>query len=145
MTTDEQPEQEPFFEMQELFDSSNRQRIPKITVAADGSILAFTQQCGRMRRSADQGETWGPVQELQSGGANVIVDRNTGDVLLVRPSDAAQWRSRDNGQTWEREDVSILPNVVGHGAPGNSPSHGRTSHPLGADDRLLPDHRATGA
>lgn len=94
-------EQTSFFEMQELFDSSPEERIPKITVAADGSILAFTRSCGWLRRSEDAGASWGPVQELPSGGANVVVDDNTGDMLLVLPSKATLWRSRDHGKTWQ--------------------------------------------
>ena len=101
MTANERPEQATFFKIQELFDSSPKERIPKITVAADGSILAFTRSCGWLRRSEDAGANWGPVQELEAGGANVIVDRNTGDVLLVLPSKDALWRSRDHGRTWQ--------------------------------------------
>ena len=123
----ERSEQTPFLELQELFDSSPKERIPKITVAADGSILAFTQSCGRLRRSQDGGASWGPVQELESGGSNVLVDGSTGDILLVLPSSSALWRSRDHGKTWNREDLAVLPNGFGHGAPGNSPAAGNCS------------------
>ncbi len=127
MTAKEHLEQPPFFEIQELFDSSPKERIPKLAVAADGSILAFTRSCGLLRRSEDAGASWGPVQELASGGANVIVDRNTGDILLLLPSKDALWRSGDHGKTWHREDVAILPNAVGHGTSGHSPSSGGAS------------------
>ncbi len=121
-------EKTPFFEMQELFDSNSREkRIPKITVATDGSILAFAGSSGRLRRSEDSGVSWGPVQEMESSGANVVVDKSTGDILLVKPREAALWRSRDHGKTWRREDTSILPNRAGHGAPGNSPADGTCS------------------
>ena len=74
------------FEMQDLFDSDPHQRIPKIIAATDGTVLAFARSGGLMRRSEDAGLTWGPVQKLESGGGNSVIDENTGDVLIVRPS-----------------------------------------------------------
>ena len=127
MIVAEHSEQGAFFELRELFDSSPRERIPKIAVAADGSILAFTRSCGWLRRSEDGGASWGPIQELDSSGSNVLVDGNTGDILLVLPSQAALWRSRDHGETWAREEVLVRPNAMGHGTPGNSPAGGNCS------------------
>jgi len=127
MANAEHSEQIAFLELQELFDSAPGERIPKTAVAADGSILAFTRSCAWLRRSEDGGASWGPVQELESGGSNVLVDTGSGDVLLVLPAKAALWRSRDHGRTWQREDIVVLPNAMGHGAPGNSPAGGNCS------------------
>ncbi|MFO7958365.1 MAG: sialidase family protein [Candidatus Brocadiia bacterium] len=116
-----------FFEVQDIFDSAPRERIPKIAVAADGSVLAFTVSCRVMRRSEDGGETWSEPEELESGG-NVIVDDNTGDVLVVQPSAGRLLRSGDHGRTWQAEDIRVLPNVMRHGVPGNAPA------PVGASE-----------
>ncbi len=119
--------QEPFLESRELFEISPKSRLPKIAVAADGSVLAFMQSCSMLRRSEDAGATWGPVQELEASGCNVVVDQTTGDVLLINPSQAALWRSRDHGKSWQREEVTVLQNAAGHGAAGNSPADGTCS------------------
>lgn len=116
----------PFFEMQDLFDAANKQRIPKIIVAADGSVLAFTQSCRMMRRSEDQGETWSAVRDLEASGG-LMIDDTTGDILIVRPADASLWRSSDNGITWKHEKITITPNAAGHGVPGNCPADGSCS------------------
>ena len=120
---------EPFFDMQELFDINPTIRGPKITVAADGSILAFLQGGRLMRRSEDGGKQWSAVQEMEVGECNVVVDRNTGDILLVDAGDASLWRSFDHGKTWQHEPTNILPNAAGHGGPENSPGNGLASDP----------------
>ena len=73
---DDNVREEPSFNLQELFEITPRVRGPKITVAADGSILAFLQGGRLMRRSEDAGKTWGSVQELEADGCNAVVDRN---------------------------------------------------------------------
>lgn len=103
-----------YLEPQDLFES---ERIPKIVVAADGTVLAFAKSCRLLRRSEDGGQTWGPVREFDTGG-NAIVDHTTGDVLIVSPGKQLLWRSEDNGATWEKEEIVVKPNALGHGAPG---------------------------
>ena len=132
--------EEPFFDLQELFEITPRVRGPKITVAADGSILAFLQGGCLMRRSEDSGETWGSVQELEAGECNAVVDRHNGDVLLVRAKDSALWRSRDHGKTWQHETITITPNDAGHGGSENSPANGTASDP-GITLQQLPSGR----
>jgi len=75
-------------------------RIPAIVRAADGTLLAFAE--GRknsasdsgdidlvLRRSSDNGLTWGPIQLIWSNSTGVagnpcpVVERSTGDVILV--------------------------------------------------------------
>ncbi|MFO7973709.1 MAG: sialidase family protein, partial [Candidatus Hydrogenedentota bacterium] len=105
----------PLFEMENLFIG---ERIPKIVVATDGTVLAFAKSCHLLRRSEDGGVTWSKVQEVGAeAGGNAIVDEVSGDVLILKGKPAWVWRSGDHGKTWQREDVTILPNPYGHGAP----------------------------
>ncbi|MFO7958371.1 MAG: sialidase family protein [Candidatus Brocadiia bacterium] len=105
--------------MQDLFTDT---RLPKIVVTREGSVLAFARGCRVMRRSEDQGETWSPVRDVNAkGNGNVVVDRTTGDVLIVRPLEACLWRSRDDGKTWKREAITLKPNKIGHGTPDGVP------------------------
>jgi sialidase-1 len=108
----------PLFELQDLFDAV---RIPKIVVAADGTVLAFAKSGRLVRRSTDAGKTWSPIEEVghdASGGA--IVDDTTGDVMVVCARHGYLWRSRDCGKTWAREEIVVKPNPMGHGAPDSA-------------------------
>ncbi|MBT3375078.1 MAG: exo-alpha-sialidase [Lentisphaerae bacterium] len=97
-------------------------RIPKIVVAPDGSLLAFAKCCTFLRRSGDQGKTWSPQENVNpEGGGNVVVDDTTGHVLIVCPGKLCLWRSKDNGQTWSRESITLKPNLIGHGTPDSIP------------------------
>jgi len=105
--------------IQDLFDDA---RLPKIVVAEDGSVLAFAQGCRLMRRSEDRGATWSPVREITGkGSGNVVVNRQTGQVLIVRPGRAELFRSDDHGRTWNRESITLKPNKIGHGDPDDVP------------------------
>ncbi|PSL03261.1 sialidase-1 [Haloactinopolyspora alba] len=113
-------------------------RIPAITRAEDGTLLAFAE--GRvggggdtgdidlvLRRSSDNGRTWGPLQVVGDNGANVfgnptpIVDPASGDIVLLTTHNAGTaseaeimrgevtdeesrrvfvQRSTDEGETW---------------------------------------------
>jgi sialidase-1 len=112
-----EPDGGAVFEMQDLFESV---RIPKIVVAADGSVLAFAKSCRLLRRSTDGGKTWSNVQEVGPGASgNAVVDTGTGDVLIVSGRDHL-WRSRDHGKAWTREATTIKSNPVGHGSPDSA-------------------------
>lgn len=113
-------EEAPFFEIQnELFKST---RIPKIIVAADGSVLAFAPSSKILRRSEDQGKTWSPALEVgPDASGSAVVDETTGDVLVVNGR-GTLYRSRDHGKNWIKETVSnVKPNAAGHGIPENLP------------------------
>lgn len=112
-------EQKPLFELQVLFE---KVRIPKITVATDGTVLAFSKNCTLHRRSTDGGKTWSDIETVESAGGNVIVDENSGEVLIVCPSHSFLLRSKDHGKSWTKEETEIKPNAVGHGAPGKVPA-----------------------
>ncbi|NQU21463.1 MAG: exo-alpha-sialidase [Candidatus Nealsonbacteria bacterium] len=104
----------PVFDVQDLYDST---RIPNVTVATDGTVLAFAGSGHVLRRSEDGGKTWSPAQEVGSdAGGSAIVDTNTGDVMVVRSKRGFLWRSSDHGKTWKRETITVKPNPLGHGA-----------------------------
>ena len=110
---------EPIFEMEDLFESV---RIPNITVATDGTVLAFARSGHLLRRSVDGGKIWTPVQEVgNDAGGSAIVDEQSGDVMMVNSGGGYLWRSQDHGKTWEREEIVVKPNPMGHGGPGNVP------------------------
>ncbi|MGI5150133.1 exo-alpha-sialidase [Plantactinospora sp. CA-294935] len=104
-------------------------RIPGVVRATNGMLLAFAEgrvkDCGDdedidlvLRRSADGGRTWGPLQVLSEGNGTThgnpvpIVDRRTGRVVLVSTHNGAEpcpngcdrdpWvqHSDDHGATW---------------------------------------------
>lgn len=104
---------------QDLFESI---RIPNIVVAADGSVLAFAESGKLVRRSEDAGDTWGPAQEVgPDAGGSAIVDQTNGEVMVVQSRDGHLWRSRDHGKQWQREEITISPNAIGHGSPDTVP------------------------
>jgi len=108
------------FEIQDLFQSM---RIPNIVVAADGSVLAFARSGRLLRRSTDAGKTWSPAREVgPDAGGSAIVDRTTGDVMVVSARRGHLYRSRDHGRTWKREAITIKPNALGHGDPNGTPA-----------------------
>ena len=116
----DQPPQQTSCEIQELFRSL---RIPKIIVAADGSVLAFAKSCRLLRRSEDQGKTWSAAGEVaKEASGNAIVDRTNGDVMVVCPRAACLWRSKDHGKTWKKEEITVKPNATGHGDPNGVPA-----------------------
>lgn len=140
----------PLFEVQGLYTSV---RIPKVVVAADGSVLAFVNSCRLVRRSEDGGKTWGAQQEVaQDASGSAVVDETTGDILVVCPPKACLFRSRDHGRTWAREEIVVRPNPLGHGAPGTVPTdtaaseggvtlrHGRHKGRLLMPARVQPPH-----
>ncbi|WP_371663674.1 exo-alpha-sialidase [Streptomyces sp. NBC_00280] len=93
------------FEQQVLFRASQDPgyacyRIPAIVRTLKGTLLAFAEgrkdNCGDagdidivVKRSTDDGRTWGPVQVVNDGGVDThgnpapIVDRETGRILLA--------------------------------------------------------------
>jgi sialidase-1 len=111
--------EEPFFEVQDLFEEV---RIPNVVVTTDGTVLALADKGRLVRRSTDGGASFSPAQEVgHDAGGSAIVDSGNGDVLVVDSGRGHLWRSRDQGQTWKREEIVVKPNPMGHGGPGNIP------------------------
>ena len=112
-------DEKPFFRTYVLFrsDSPRSARSPHIVIAPDGTVLAFGRGCSAIRRSRDKGYTWSPEESLGFKGQNVVVDEISGDILVISPDkdNPCLYRSRDNGNTWERESIDIKPNIMGHG------------------------------
>lgn len=108
-------------------DGVHTYRIPSLLRAGDGSLLAFCEARKEsirdasptamvVRRSTDNGRTWGPVQTLVQGeGTEAImnpcpvVERSTGEVLLFCINAHKRshghhrhllMRSADHGVTW---------------------------------------------
>ncbi len=104
-------------------------RSPHIVVAKDGTVLAFAHGCTLLRKSKDQGKTWSDVEDLAEkgiGGSNIVKDDLTGDICILSTSktEAFLYRSSDNGDTWKREDITVKPNAMNHGAsPGTVPAN----------------------
>jgi len=113
-------DEEPLFHTQILFSKGKHKdaRGAHIVVAPDGTILAFGRWCKSIRRSKDKGKSWSPEESLGFKGDNVIVDDVSGDILIIAPNqeNPCLYRSRDNGYSWNKEDIVIKSNAAGHGA-----------------------------
>ena len=114
----------PWMRETEIFTSGSEGyhtfRIPALAVAPDGTILAFCEgrRDGRddwyaeyllMKRSEDNGATWGSLQLLHGNGEStfhnptVVVDGQTGTVWLSFNKELDRtyiMSSQDNGATW---------------------------------------------
>ena len=120
-------------------------KIPTAIVAPDGTILAFSEARTDskedwsktdvvVRRSADQGKTWSPLEVLFEDGNNVIgnacpvVDETTGFIwmLFCKNNDTAfKTHSKDNGLTWaEPEEITGSVKLPGWTWYATGPSHG---------------------
>jgi hypothetical protein len=125
-----QTNQSGFFYSQTLYKLSEGEkkqiRIPAITIAPDGTVLAFAGNCSLLRTSVDKGKTWSPEREIVPGknlDGNVMVDEVTGELIILSPSSSKPcvYRSKDNGRSWTREAIKIKPNALGQGVFKNSP------------------------
>ena len=99
-------DEKPFFEMETLFvgkDHPKDIRLPKMVIANDGTLIAFTGACRVYRTSEDKGKTWSDIQRIspECGGANVVVDRLTGEILVLDQNKVGFWHSTDTAKTWK--------------------------------------------
>jgi sialidase-1 len=119
----------PRLELQSLFASN---RFPTVTVAMDGSILAFWNGVV-VRRSEDGGGTWSDEISVGPGfmGGGVTVDESSGDILAFvetahPPAEIMMYRSRDHGRTWRREELRVESDVLGNRHSMHMNEHGIT-------------------
>jgi len=120
-------------------------KIPTMIVAPDGTILAFAEARTDsqedwsktdivVRRSADRGATWSPLEVVLEDGDNVVgnacpvVDRDTGFLWLLfcKNNDRAfKTHSEDNGLTWAApEEITSSVKLPGWTWYATGPSHG---------------------
>lgn len=117
----------PYFYATEVFDPDStgyRYRIPGLAVTNAGTILAFAEERLQpgdadphnivLRRSTDQGQSWGPLQVIEASTNNEswtnpvpVVDRDTGDIFLFYAKNSGNnssqvffRKSSDDGLTW---------------------------------------------
>lgn len=86
-----------------------------IITTQKGTVLANDGQ--GLRRSTDGGDTWSEIISIGRDviGCNAVLDEATGAVLLVNPT-GYRMISHDDGLTWKREAITVLPNLIGHGS-----------------------------
>jgi sialidase-1 len=120
---------QPQLEVTNLFAD---ERFPNIVVTTKGTVLAtWGSNHIRARRSTDGGATWGPeitIAKPGFQGGGTTVDETTGDLLTFvesghPPAAITQYRSRDDGQTWQAEAFEVEPD-----SRGNLPSMHMNEH-----------------
>ena len=110
----------PFFHSHTLFKTEPGNRNARgvhMVIAPNGEALAFNRAAKALRRSRDSGKTWQSKETLPDTYGNVVLDEQTGQILLLNATktNLHLYRSADNARTWERESIVIRPNVMGHG------------------------------
>lgn len=105
------------FDTRQLFPQG---RFPNLAVAMDGTLLATWGKV-EIRRSADGGASWSPASHVAKGftSSGLTVDEISGDVLVFMedehpPAPLSLYRSKDTGQTWEKQQFILHPNSLGH-------------------------------
>jgi sialidase-1 len=108
---------EPIFSMTRMFKGRGGRNI---ITAHDGTVLAF--HLDFLVESKDGGITWSENRYIGDDvhGSNALVNEKTGEIFMVHPNGHA-WISSDNGKTWRREDITIVPNSMLHGSPDGIP------------------------
>ena len=135
------------FESKEIFSD---ERLPNIVVTTEGTILATWGRYNyRVRRSIDGGVTWQPEIPIESGrdwvhGGGVVVDENNGEVLVFTHhgdhtgnDTLVVYRSKDEGNTWQEQEVKIFPDTKGNIPTGHMSEHGVTLQYGPKEGRLL--------
>jgi sialidase-1 len=117
----------PYFDSTPVFDPASTgysYRIPGLAVTNAGTVLAFAEERLQpgdadphnivLRRSTDQGKTWGALQVIEASTNNEswtnpvpVIDRSTGDIFLFyaknngnNSSQVFYRKNSDDGATW---------------------------------------------
>jgi len=90
----------------QFFDKQKLALGTTIAVTSNGNVL------GKDRYSADGGKTWKEMTGKPEGAFYYTIDENNGDVLACEgPHEpklpSFQWRSKDQGASWAREEVTV--------------------------------------
>ncbi|XOV70868.1 MAG: exo-alpha-sialidase [Verrucomicrobiota bacterium] len=110
-------------------------RFPNIVITTRGTVLAtWGNDHIRARRSEDGGRTWGKeITIAQSGihGGGTTVDETTGDILAFveathPPAPLTLYRSKDDGKSWQAEEITIHPDNNGKMPSMHMNEHGIT-------------------
>ena len=134
---------EPRLELRRVFES---ERFPNVVVTLEGTVLVTWGSASvRARRSEDGGATWGPeitIADPGFHGGGTTVDETSGDVLAFvedghPPAAITLYRSRDDGQTWQAEEITLHPDSRGHLPSMHMNEHGITLRHGAQRGRLL--------
>lgn len=122
----------PAFDTQQVY---TNERFPNVTVATDGTVLAFWGNKNiRVRRSTDGGKSWGePITIADPGfnGGGATVDESTGDIFAFietshPPAPLTVYRSQNHGLTWNPQESTIKPDSNGNVPSMHMNEHGIT-------------------
>lgn len=140
-------------DLQELFPD---ERFPNVVVSTEGTVVAtWGRDQFRVRRSEDGGASWS--SEIIAGegahGGGVTVDETNNDLLaFVHPnglssdafSNRVVYRSTDDGQTWNPENVTYNEDARGNLPALHMSEHGITLEHGPVPGRLLRPARVYG-
>ena len=123
--------QDKVFETQKIFET---QRFPNIVVAKNGFIITtWGAESLVSRISKDGGKTWENQIKICDGinGGGLTVDETTGDIIAFAekkhpPSEIISYRSKDNGQSWQRNFIKVHPDKYGNIPSMHMNEHGIT-------------------
>lgn len=123
--------QEKNFEIHKIFEN---QRFPNIVVAKNGFIVTTWGSENLISRvSKDGGKSWGNQVKICEGinGGGLTVDESNGDIIAFAekkhpPSKVISFRSKDNGESWQRNFIKIHPDCNGNFPSMHMNEHGIT-------------------
>ncbi|MEO0474723.1 MAG: sialidase family protein [Planctomycetota bacterium] len=107
----------------EIVDVFKGERFPNIVATLDGTLIAtWGSQHVRAKRSTDAGLTWSDDISIVKGhihGGGTTVDETNGDILVFTdkgrhpPTEVWMFRSKDDGKSWQRDNITIKPDAKG--------------------------------
>ncbi|MCP4452927.1 MAG: exo-alpha-sialidase [Planctomycetes bacterium] len=123
---------EPRLETQQIFGS---ERFPNVVVTMKGTVVVtWGSQSVRARRSEDGGKTWLEAVTISNPGfqgGGTTVNETTGDLLAFveaghPPGPFTVYRSQDDGKTWQKDKITLAPDIHGNMLSMHMNEHGIT-------------------